>query len=294
MNYRTYKRKLDLTKAQEQTLRSWIGACRVVYNLGLEVKIEAYKKCRKSIHRFELDSQIKGLRRDVAWIESVPSISLSNCIKRLDFSYKRFFNGHGFPKFANKKTYKSIEFNQNTKVLNNKIKVPKIGWLKIFKDSPIIGDIKNIIIKIEPTGLFACIQCENVPAKFTSENNSIGLDMGISNFCIDSNGSIIDNPRHFKRYERKLRIENRSLARKKKFSKSWYKQSKRLSLLHHKIGNIRKDFLHKQSTLIAKANNIVYMENLNVKGMGKNKSLSKHILDAGWGMFRTMLEYSRN
>jgi putative transposase len=115
--------------------------------------------------------------------------------------------------------------------------------------------------------------------------------MGLSHFCIDSNGNFIHNPKHFKKHERQLRIENRSLARKKKGSNSWKKQCRRLSLLHHKISNIRKDFLHKESTKLAKGHSVIYVENLNINGMAKNPTLSKHILDAGWGMFRTMLEY---
>ena len=126
------------------------------------------------------------------------------------------------------------------------------------------------------------------------ESQVIGLDMGISHFVIDSNGNFVSNPKHFKKYEDKLRIENRSLSRKKKGSNRWKKQAKKLSLLHHKIASVRKDFLHKESTVIAKNYRTVYLEDLNIKNMSKNKNLSKHILDCGWGMFRIMLEYKTN
>lgn len=289
--YRTYKRKLDLTKSQEQCLRSWIGACRTVYNLGLEIKIEAYKKTGKSPSKFDLQKQITELRKDIEWINDVPANTLADTMVRLDNAYKALYKGAGYPKWASKRTFKSISIRQNIHITRNRIKIQKIGWLKMFNDSSVIGSIKSVTIKIEPSGFFACILCEIDKPKFTPQENSIGIDMGLTYFAINSNGGYVNNPSHFKQYERKLRIENRSLARKKKGSKSWYRQVQKIAILHHKIGNVRKDFLHKQSTLIAKANDIVYMEKLNVKGMSKNGNLSKHILDAGWATFRTMLEY---
>ncbi len=292
---RTYKRKLILTKAQENRLRSWIGACRVVYNLGMEIKNTTYKATGKSISQYSLEKQVTELRKEIDWVNDVPYDSLSDSLKRLDLSYKNFFrtfkSGGGYPKFASKKIYKSISFRNCISIRGNYIKIPKIGFVKMFKDSIVLGEIKNATIKIEPTGFFICIQCDNVPVKFVSENQTIGIDMGLSHFAVDSNGCFIENPKHFKKYEKQLRIENRSLARKKKGSNRWKKQAAKLALLHHKIGNVRKDFLHKESTILAKANSTVFMEDLNIKGMSKNGSLSKHILDAGWGIFKTMLEY---
>lgn len=295
---RVYKRKLILTKEQTKRIGSWIGACRVVYNLGMEIKNASYKTLGKSIHKFELMKQLPSLRKDIEWIKDVPADALIQTIHRLDNSYKNFFrtykNGGGYPKFASKKTFKSISLKQSRgliKIIGSSINLNKIGKLKMFKDSPVVGDIKNVHIIKEPTGYFACIQCENVPTKFVSESQVIGLDMGLSHFCVDSNGNFISNPQHFKKYERQLRIENRSLARKKKGSNSWKKQCKRLSFLHHKIVNVRRDYLHKESTKIAKSYRQVYIEDLNIKGMVKNRNLSKYILDASWGVFKTMLEY---
>lgn len=291
---RTYKRKLDLTESQENRLRQWVGVCRMIYNLGLEIKIAAYKNKGQSIHKYELFKQLIPIRSEYEWVRDVPSQCEQAALDRLDNSYKTFFRGGGFPRFASKKHYKSIIFKEYFRVRGNQFKIPKIGWVKMFKDSEVNGTPKIAILKIEPTGFFINIVCENVPKKFESENQAIGLDMGVSHFCVDSNGNIIANPKHFAKYERRLRIENRSLARKKKWSNGWKKQVKRLSLLHHKIGNVRKDFLHKQSTIIAKRYSNVYMEDLNVKGMSANRNLSKHILDAGWGMFKTMLQYKTN
>ena len=291
---RTYKRKLILTKDQSNRIDSWIGACRTVYNLGMEVKNANYKATGKSIHKFDLFNQVTELKKYYEWIKDVPACSLQCAVERLDRAYQNFFrtyrNGGGYPKFASKKTYKSIHF-KYVSIKKGVVKLPKIGLVKTFKDQEILGIPKTACIIKEATGYFVCIQCEDVPKKFDSENQTIGLDMGISHFCVDSDGCFIANPLHFKKYEDRLRIANKSLARKKKGSNSWKKQAAQLAKLHHTIANVRKDFLHKESTKIAKANNVVVMEDLKVSNMAKNRNLSKHILDCGWGSFKTMLSY---
>ncbi len=302
----TYNRKLILTKHQEERISSWIGACRIVYNMGLEIRIEAWKNKQESIGKFELMGQLPTIK-DIDWIKDVPAQSLQGAIEKLDITYRNFFRGKGFPKFRSKKSYNSILFkniinrkgiaeNINIRVINNKIKLPKIGYLKMFKDAPIQGVIKTATIKKEPTGYFIYIVCDGVNKTIRNPDESqvCGIDMGVAYFCVDSNGNLIENPKHFKQYERKLRIENRSLDRKRKGGERWKKQAKRLGLLHHKIANVRKDFLHKESTKLAKLYNTVYVEDLKINNMARNKNFSKHILDCGWGTFRTMLEYKTN
>ncbi|HUS02952.1 MAG TPA: transposase [Chitinophagaceae bacterium] len=293
---RTYKRKLILNDTQTKRINSWLGACRVVYNLGLEIK-EAGYRAGIPVSVYDLSRQMTELRKQISWIEDVPHQCLKEALFTLDLTYKNFYKtykkGGGFPKYAKKRKFKSIKFKEVLSVTEKTIRLSKIGSLNFFKDERILGVIKTASIVKEPTGYFVCIQCENVPPKFVSENQAIGLDMGLSHFCIDSSGNFIANPKHFKKYERQLRIENRALSRKEKGSNSWRKQCKKIALLHHKIGNVRKDFLHKETTKIAKQNSVVYLEDLNIKGMVRS-NLSKHILDAGWGMFKTMLEYKTN
>jgi putative transposase len=294
----TYKRKLKLSKAHEMRISSWIGACRVVYNIALEIRIVTYKNKGETISKFDLINQLP-LIKNTEWIKDVPAGTLQNAVERMDISYQNFFrtfkNGGGFPKFAKKNKYNSIII-KDIKVENNTVKIPKIGVIKTFKEREIKGIPKRATIIKEPTGYFICIQCDGVEKPvYNSDKNQVGgIDMGISHFCIDSDGGFVANEKHFYKYERKLRIENRSLARKKKFGKNWEKQTKKLGMLHHKIANVRKDFLHKKSTDYARKYSTLFLENLKINNMVRNKNLSKHILDCGWGMFRVMLEYKTN
>lgn len=290
----TFKRKLILTKAQQSRIDSWIGACRVVYNMGLEIRIAAWRNKQQNVSKYDLMKQLTEIR-DIDWINDVSIGVLQNTIERLDVSYRRFFKGSGFPKWKNKKTFKSIHFKPVlVKMEGNKVNMPKLRWLKFHKDSPVSGNIKTVSIIKEPTGYFICITTDAVKSiQNQDESQILGIDMGVAVFATDSNGGKIENPKHFKRYERKLRVEARSLSRKKKGGKNWRKQIIRLAGIYRKIGGMRRDFLHKESTKIAKANHTVILEDLNVAGLLKG-TLSKQISDAGWATFRTMLTYKTN
>lgn len=289
---RTYKYKLILTKSQSNRIDLWIGTCRFIYNLALETKSEVYRNANISLSKFELMRQVSELRQSFEWISDVPSGCLQNVIERLDSSYQTFFKGGGFPKWAKKDYYNSISFKYVSETENG-FKLPKIGKVKIFKDTFPKGVLKTAIIIKEKNSYFICItsevESENLYPK--NENQVVGLDMGIAYFLVDSDGCFVENPQIFKKYEAQLRVENRSLTRKKKESKSRQKQKKRLAKLHAKIANVRKDFLHKTSIKYVKENSLIVAEKLNVKGMVKNRRLSKLISDVSWGTFFSMLNY---
>jgi putative transposase len=291
----TYKRKLILTKAQEKRIDSWMGVCRMVYNMALEIEMAAWRNKQTFISRNELSKQLKDIRT-VEWVGDLPFESMEFPLKFLDRAYasyfKRFKEGVGIPKFKSKKGVQSVSF-KTVKISGTKIWVQKLGYLKVFKDAEIVGVPKQATIRKEIDGYFISVTCKDAKRSIqnSDENQVIGLDMGVSHFVVDSNGVFIANPKHFKNHERRLRIENRSLGRKKKGSANWKKQARKLAKIHKTISNVRKDFLHKLSSLYAKSYHTVYLEDLNVKGMAKNRCLSKHILDCGWADFRRMLEY---
>jgi putative transposase len=223
----------------------------------------------------------------------VPSQSLQHVIERLDTAYQKFFSGGGFPKWAKRHEYNSILFKSVEVTKNGGFKLPKLGELRICKDRLPEGNLKTATIVRETDGYYLCvtfaIESENVIP--ISENQAVGIDMGIAYFLIDSNDTFIENPRHTLKYEKQLRIANRSLSRKQKKSKSWYKQKAQLAKLHRKIARVRQDFLHKQSIQYVKRNSLIVCEALQVKNMVKNKQLSKHISDASWSRFFEQLRY---
>jgi putative transposase len=293
----TFKRKLILNKAQSRRIDEWVGVCRFVYNMCIEIKKESYKNKGISVSRFDLSKQLSEIR-NIDWVADVPRQVLENAIKRMDLAYGQFFKtykiGGGFPKFAIKGRYSSIQFYQNVWVGENYIRIPKIGQLKMFKDSPISGVIKIATIKKELGDYYVCVTTDAVKSINSQDKSQVlGLDMGIARLLTDSNGQYVDNPRHYQKYERKLRIENRTLSRKRQFGKNWIKQKRKIAAIHSKIADVRADFLHKESTRIAKHYNTVVIEDLNISGMQRSR-LGKNITDVGWGMFRKMLEYKTN
>lgn len=289
--FKTYKYKLKLTKNQTQRVDSWIDTCRYVYNLALETKIHAYRSFGVSLSKFDLMNQLPELKA-IEWIKDVPSQSLQDVIERLDKTYQTFFKGGGFPKWAKKDQYRSITL-KGIKQAESGFILPKLGHVKVFKDRMPNGELKTATIIKENNQYFISVTFESNSQNLypVSENQAVGIDMGITYFAVDSDGCFVENPRHTKKYEKQLRIENRSLARKKKGSKSRQKQKLRLSKLYSKIANVRKDFLHKTSTKYMKENHVIVCEDLKVKNMIKFGNLSKHISDASWSEFYLMLKY---
>lgn len=299
-----------LNKSQQQRALSWIGACRTVYNLGLEIKINAYKNHKISVPRFDLQKQLLDLKKDFDWIRDVQSQVLQEALLRLDKTYQNFFRGNGFPKFAKKDRYNSITFPQSvTLIAENKISLPKFGEVKIFKDRlPGSSKIRQATIIKEVDGFYITLVVEenpNIPQK-SSESQAVGIDMGVVNFATLSDGTIIQNPHFLAQYAKQLRIEQRSLARKKKGSNSFKKQKRRLSKLYHKITRKRQDFLHKQSSMIINKYDSIVVENLKLKNMTKSakgtieepgkmvkqkSGLNRVILDVSIGEFFRQLDY---
>lgn len=287
---KTYKYRLKLTRAQEERILSWIGVCRLIYNLALEIKQESWRKCRKNVTSYDLMRQLKDIRADHEWIADCPVSCQEDAIERMDKSYKSFFKGGGFPKWAKRGLYSSITFKHTRNLTDGEIRLPRIGAVRIFKDRPFVGEVRRVTISIKNGKFYISILTKQERVPMPVNENQVGLDMGIAFFCSTSNGQQISNPRHTLANERKLRIRQRSLSRKKKGSNRWKKQKLLVGKMQEKIANQRRDFLHKVSTPLVMSNGFIAVEDLNVRGMIRS-SLSKHIADVSWYEFFRQLEY---
>jgi putative transposase len=296
--FKAFKYELIPTLTQKSQLNSAFGSCRVVYNLALETKNTAYQK-GVNLTCFDLMRQLPELKNEFPWLKETPSQSLQQVISNLDNAFLNFFKGRSsFPKFKKKSTHQSFRIPVAIKVNFETwtVKLPKIGNVKFHNSRSFEGEIKQATVSKTSTGRYFISILVDTKQSISSkseikESTTIGIDLGIKHFAILSNGVKIDNNKFLINSLKKLRVEQRSLSRKKKGSKRREQQKLKVARLHERVANQRKDFLHKLSTQIINEYDSVAIENLNVSGMIKNTKLSKHIADVSWGTFESFLKY---
>jgi putative transposase len=300
-----YKYRIYPNEEQIIQINKTFGCCRFIYNHFLAMKIETYKIEQKSLSYNKCSSLLTQLKKDREWLKEPDKFSLQNSLKDLDVAYQNFFreikkgnNNQGFPKFKSKKnnnkSYKTNFTNNNIEpnFNNNQIKLPKLGWIKCKLHRKFTGKILSATISQVPSGKYFVslnVECEH--KELSKNNNAVGLDLGISDLLITSDGEIIENNKLTYKYENKLAKLQRQLAKKEKGSKNKNKQRIKVARLHEKITNIRKDNLHKISSQIVKENQFIFSEDLNIKGMLKNHNLAKSIHDVSWYELTRQLQY---
>ncbi len=319
------KVRLYPTTEQQVVLAKSFGCARWYWNYALNACIQQYEQTGTSLKLSVYKAYLPKLKVENPWLKQDCYSSVLQCVAiNLDRAYKNFFEGRAkFPRFKAKHDKQSIQYPQNVKVVGNCLDIPKIGVVKaVFHrplrvrqsprsgnppnaygnaartglESPIEGRIKTVTISKTPTDkYFASILLSNESSdNQLSGDKILGIDLGLKDFAIVHDGEQVtkhSNPKHLKRHEKNLARKQKKFARKVKGSNSRQKYRKLVALVHERVSNSRLDFLHKLSRKLVDESQVIVVENLNVKGMVRNRKLSKAISDVGWGMFVNFLDY---
>lgn len=294
-----YRFRLYPSKKQISVLEDQFELCRQTYNWLLLHCRETYKETKKLPRQFDLNNLLVAFKTQRTQLDQVHSQVLQNISKRIKDAYTGFYSRRklglkaGLPRFKKHETYKSITYPQfGYKIEKGKLKLSKIGDIRIKQHREIQGQIKTLTVKRTASGKwFACFSCivdeQPKPKPFTD----VGIDVGLNSFAVLSDKTVIVNPRFYRKSEKRLSQIQRQLSRKKKGSNNRNKARVKVAQLHEKIQNQRRDFLHKASKMIADNYEKVYVEDLQITNLVRNRHLSKSISDAGWGDFTRMIAY---
>jgi len=292
---RVVKVRLYPNNQQQQTLSQSFGNCRWLWNHFLNLMNQTYQDTGKGLSGYAVKKQIPQLKKEYEWLKLTYSQCLQQVCLNLGVAFNNFFEKRAkYPRFKSKHGKQSIHYPQNVKVLDGVLLLPMVGEVKAVFHREIEGKIKTVTVSLNKSGqYFAAILFEDDKdqPKISKEGKAVGIDLGLNHFAITSDGSKFDNPRWIDKHEKNLKLKQQQLSRKQKGSNNKNKSRKKVARVHNKIANCRSDFHHKLSRRIVNENQVICVENLNVKGMVKNHNLANAISQVGWGQFCTMLKY---
>lgn len=300
MAEKAYKYRIYPNKKQQELIQKTFGCCRFVYNYFLDIRECEYKTNKELVTYNQTSKLLTELKKEILWLKEPDKCALQNSLRDLDKAYTNFFkHDKEHPKYRSKKSshrsYRSNNSDQTICFENKRIKLPKLGWVKVRDKQIPQGRILNATISQEPNGHYYCsICCTDVTFEQLSKTNkNIGLDLGIVDFAILSDGNKIENPRFYEKSEEKLAKLQRELSRKTIGSNRWNKARIKVAKLQKHISNQRNDFLQKLTTSIVNDFDIIGIEDLDVKSMKETDSSTrnKRVGDVSWSEFRRILTY---
>lgn len=297
MKKRAYKYRFYPTPQQETLLAKTFGCVRFVYNHILRWRTDAYYQRQQKIGYVEANAELTRIKQsgEYPWLNDVSSVPLQQALRHQQAAFKNFFDGRArYPVFKKKTHRQSAEFTRSAfKYVDGALYIAKskdplnVRWSRGLPSEP-----STVTISRDAAGrYFVSCLCEFEPEALPVNASTIGVDMGIKDLFVTSDGSKVGNPRHYAKLEKKLAQAQRRLAKKKLGSANRLKAKRKVARIHAKISDCRQDFLHKQSRKLVNENQVICVETLRVKNMIRNRKLSKAIADASWGAFTRQLAY---
>ena len=296
---KAFKFRLYPTPAQSRKMEHALVLCCDLYNVCLEQRRTAYRHSKQSVAAAMQMRELPNLKAELPELRGVYSQTLQDVIWRVDLAYQHFFrrvrekNGKaGYPRYRSKRRYDSLTYPQlGFKIVGSRLHLSKLGNIKIRLHREIEGAIKTCTIKRDVDEWYAVFSCELPDTEPIEIKSEVGIDVGLESFLVTSDGEFIENPRLLQKSLRELRRAQRSLARKKRGSQRRKKQVARVAKQHRKISRQRADFQHKTTRNLVTQYDHIAIEDLNVKGMVRNRSLARSISDAGWAAFADKLAF---
>jgi putative transposase len=294
---KAFKYKLRVSRAVDRKLTATLDLCRELYNAALQERRDAYRKAGVSISYYHQADQLPDIKRERPDVASVHSQVLQDTLRRVQKAFDGFFRRvkagrkAGYPRFRSKDRYDSFTYPQaGWRLEGDKLTLSKVGSCRVRLSRPVEGTVKTLTIKREVDGWYASFSVEPDRCRYIAKTGAgVGLDLGVENFVTLSTGEAIANPQHLRRAERRLKTAQRSVSRKRRGGKNRRKAARLLARQHLKVRRQRLDFLHKASLRLIREFDDIAVEDLNVRGMIKNRRLAKSISDAAWGTFLLIL-----